>query len=457
MMCNILMKNVISVIDMGAQADTDGNQTAAFQKALDEVWLNGGGTVVVPAGEYRIGGLRIRSDTTLHLCSGAKLNGSRNPEDYMCLQNETLELLAPEQCTDAYWEPFVEGVKRSYAFMRPGGRWSNAMIRIVNARNVTIEGEPDSVIDGCDCYDGHGEEHYRGPHGISVHGCTNIRFAGYTIQNAGNWGHCIFDTSGIEMERVTVLAGHDGIHLTSCENVRIHNSRFCTGDDCVAGFNNIDLEVADCELNTACSALRLGGTNVLVHKCHIFGPGKFFFRGSLSEEEKRNGARAHVPHRMNMLSLFTYYADFSVDITCQPGNIRIEDCTVEHADRFMHYNFSGSERWQANRPLKNITFQNISATGIKMPLLAYGSADVPLDMAMENVSITFDPACAGISFLHAANYARIVLDNVSVDLSAAQALVKTWSRGGTIEMKQVAYPGEKTVVYTEESFVCQTI
>ena len=83
MMCNILMKNVISVIDMGAQADTDGNQTAAFQKALDEVWLNGGGTVVVPAGEYRIGGLRIRSDTTLHLCSGAKLNGSRNPEDYM--------------------------------------------------------------------------------------------------------------------------------------------------------------------------------------------------------------------------------------------------------------------------------------------------------------------------------------------------------------------------------------
>lgn len=92
-----------------------------------------------------------------------------------------------------------------------------------------------------------------------------------------------------------------------------------------------------------------------------------------------------------------------------------------------------------------------------MPLLAYGSADVPLDMAMENVSITFDPACAGISFLHAANYARIVLDNVSVDLSAAQALVKTWSRGGTIEMKQVAYPGEKTVVYTEESFVCQTI
>ena len=39
------MKNVISVIDMGAQADTDGNQTAAFQKALDEVWLNGGGTV----------------------------------------------------------------------------------------------------------------------------------------------------------------------------------------------------------------------------------------------------------------------------------------------------------------------------------------------------------------------------------------------------------------------------
>lgn len=94
---------------------------------------------------------------------------------------------------------------------------------------------------------------------------------------------------------------------------------------------------------------------------------EIFRRGSLSLEEKISGAEAHRPHRVNMLSVFTYYADFSVEIPEQPGNIVITDCTVENVDRFLHYNFSGNERWQAHRPLASVRFSGINATGIGLP------------------------------------------------------------------------------------------
>lgn len=64
-----------------------------------------------------------------------------------------------------------------------------------------------AVIDGCDCYDEMGEEHYRGPHGVNMHRCRKLYFSGYTIQNAGNWAHTLFECQDIHAENVTMLAG----------------------------------------------------------------------------------------------------------------------------------------------------------------------------------------------------------------------------------------------------------
>ena len=448
----------ISVLDTGAVANTEQLQTAAFQKALDTAFEWGGATVTVPAGKYRIGGLRLRSNTTLHLLSGAQLYGSRDVQDY-CILPDQLEPLPEAWCTDKCWEPFVKGVQRCYDFMKPGGRWGNALIRAIGAENVAIIGEKDTLLDGRDCYDELGEEKYRGPHGISMHHCRNITLKGYTIANTGNWAHCIFDSENLHMDGVTAIAGHDGIHMTSCRNMVIENSEFYTGDDCVAGFANVNVAVSHCACNTACSGMRFGGTNAYISDCRFFGPAKYFFRGSLSLEEKISGARAHMPHRTNMLSVFTYYADFSVDIPVAPGNIVIENCTVSNVDRFLHYNFSGNERWQSHRPLRSVRFENITADGIRMPLTAYGSPDTPLDLALANVSVTFDPAVENTAFLHAAYYDRIVMENVRVDKKPDAPLIKSWTKGGETVMRNVSYeaPEQEMLQYTEEPFVCKSI
>lgn len=449
----------ISVWETGAVPGSGALQTAAFQAALDAVWKAGGGIVEVPAGRYEIGSIRLRSHTTLYLRANAELYGSRDPEDYRILPNEQLEPLREDWKTEKCWEPFVKGVPRCYDFLKPGGRWGNAMIRAIDAEDIAIIGEPGAVIDGRDCYDPKGEESYRGPHGISMHHCRGITLRGYTIRNTGNWAHCLNDSRNILMDGVTVLAGHDGIHCTSCENLRIQNSEFYTGDDCIAGFGNINTLVSGCVCNTACSGLRFGGTNALIRDCKFFGPAKYFFRGSLSLEEKINGAQAHRPHRVNMLSVFTYYADFSVEIPEQPGNIVITDCRVEQVDRFLHYNFSGNERWQSHRPLASIRFSHIDARGIGMPLTAYGSGDVPLDLCLKDVKASFREDAGSTPFLHTANFDRIVLEDVEIRKRCDAPLIKSWTKGGSLIFRNVRYgvPESQWVCYTDEPFVCKSI
>ena len=382
---------------------------------------------------------------------------------------DEIEPLSEQEKTDQIWMPVRE--RPSYDFMKvPGGRWSNGLIRAIGAHDIAIIGDENAVIDGMDCYDAQGEERYRGPHAISFHQCENIRLSDYTVRNSANWAHALFSCKDIQISQVTVLAGHDGVHLTTCDHTKITDCSFFTGDDCVAGIDNIDLIVADCEMNTACSAFRLGGTDILIQRCRMFGPARYLFRGSLSREEKadcapsrtRKEAEEAGKYRYNMLSAYTYYADFSREIRKQPGNINMEDCLVEHVDRLLHYNFSGNEPWQNNRPLKDITFRRVSASGVLRPLVAYGDENEKLIFEMEDCDIQFQEEAAIDSFLQACNYEKIMLQDVTITNLKKSPCLLIWSKG-KVFLEQVKADGQslleedKIIKEADRPFVCKSI
>ena len=62
------------ITDFGAVV-SDALQTEAIQKTIDTCFLAGGGRVVVPAGAFRTGCIRLRSNVTLYLESGPELSG----------------------------------------------------------------------------------------------------------------------------------------------------------------------------------------------------------------------------------------------------------------------------------------------------------------------------------------------------------------------------------------------
>lgn len=445
----------VDITDFGARC-TGELQTGNIQAAIDYCFKNGGGEVVVPQGDFMCGGVRLRSGVHLHLLENAHLIGSRDPEDYMGFIEDKVEPISDQDITDTLWLPVEQ--RKTYDHMNAAAsRWNNALIRAIDAHDISVTGEKGSYIDGRDCFDEKGEENYRGPHAINFHRCKDVRLTGYEVRNSANWANCLFDCENIFVSGIKVIAGHDGIHMTSCKNISIKDCAFYTGDDCIAGIDNRNVEIEHCIMNTACSALRFGGVAVNIKNCEMFGPAKYLFRGSLSDEEKREGVCASYSHRYNMLSAYTYYADYSREIVNSPCDVMIENCSVRNTDRLIHYNFSGNERWQRNKPLRSITIKNIQASGIRLPLNVYGSSDIPVIVDISDSNIGFGENEGG--FMNLCNYEAVKLENTKISHLKSSALIKKWSNQGQIVLKKVEYDPEiKQISETaDEEFVCAPI
>lgn len=454
----------VSVAQFGAFPNTNEFTSDNIQQAIDYCFKNGGGTVVIPTGIYRVKGIRLRSNVTLYLKEFAMLLGSKDYKDYFVLDDDELEPFPKELLDDTDWVRLTGEPKR-LKFHKYGSRWHNAMIRAYGAKNISIIGERGSIIDGDNCFDGGGEEKYRGPHGIGFINCENVVLKGYTMRNTGNWAHEIQNTNNILIENVICIAGHDGVHMTSCEDVVIRNCDFATGDDCVAGFDNKNIVVEGCKLNTACNVFRMGGTNILIHSCEVTAPPKYLFRGSMSYEEKQGNIMSNDAEfakdftRANTLSLFTYYADASVNIKNFATNIIVRDCKVSGTQRFLHFNYSGNEPWQNNMPLFDIKFENIVAENIEMPLTAYGDKGNPFKLTLSNIDFSFKKGYEKNPFMHVANFDKITLKNINVRNAEGDCLIKTWTKDGEIEFINLNcdIPKEKLVKFTEEEFKCSWI
>jgi len=270
----------VSILEFGATPNADGLQNTFIQNAIDHCFLNGGGEVVVPSGKYLVSGIRLRSNVTLRLLSGANLVGSRKIEDYRVLLDEDAIEPLPERIMPEIRKPQDETDLRMYYC---------AIIHIYAANNVAIIGEKGAVIDGQNCYNPNGEEGFRGPHCINVLKSSSVTFKGYTAQHAGGDTHCIWASKNLLCEHLTLLGGNNGISLYKTKKITVRYCDISTGNDCFVGFNNHDVFIEDNELNTSCNCFRFAGTNVTIRHCNAQGPGKYGHRLTMPKQALIDG------------------------------------------------------------------------------------------------------------------------------------------------------------------------
>ena len=251
------------ITDYGVLPDSQELQTRKFQAVLD-LCRAGGGRVVLPRGRYYTAALRLWSDTTLYLESGAELYGSDDCDDYEVFEiPEHVQMRSDMELISQYYK---------------GKTWETYRRAIISAygeRNIAIIGEAGAVIDGRNCYDPNGEENYRGPHAIFLTCCENVHLEGYTVRHSGNFLHEANNCRNLTMRRVTCLGGSDGIHLHCTEDAVIEDCVFKTGDDCIAGINIKNLQVRHCVFNSSCNLFRIGGVNIHIEDVYAYGPGYY--------------------------------------------------------------------------------------------------------------------------------------------------------------------------------------
>ncbi len=374
--------NEYIITDYGVIPGKAELQTKEIQAVLD-FCKEGGGKVIIPAGNYRVSSLRMWSDTTLYLCSGARIEASEVCEDYEVFPvPEGVELRTDMEMITQYYEN------------RPWETYRRAILSVYGGKNIAVIGEPDSHIDGMHCADPEGEEGYRGPHGIFITNVDGIEFRGYSIENCGNFMHQIDNCRNLTMTNVSCIGGSDGIHLHYCTNVLIEDCLFHTGDDCIAGINMEHVTVRNCELNTSCDVFRAGGSHILVENCKIWGPGIYPHRMTIVPNRHTDAVRDRkndLPQsagRHNVVSVWIHFASTNFPNPEPYHDVVFRNCTIDDVDLFLHYHadegtlYSGTHLGEL--ALENVTFTKLGETSDVV-----ASTEEPLTVTLKNVKASF--------------------------------------------------------------------
>jgi len=204
--CATASREPLNVRAFGAAGDGATKDTAAFQKALDSCAAANGGEVLVPAGNYLIGSIQLKSATTLRLEKGANLLGSPDLDDYPVIK--------------VRWEGHWIDGHRALIFAQDA-----AHIRIVGPGKIS--GNPALG----------GRAMPRRPVIIEPINCQDVRLEGFATEHKSMWSihpTCCDQVTAKNLLIRSTGGNGDGIDVDSCRHVRIENCDIATGDDCIA-------------------------------------------------------------------------------------------------------------------------------------------------------------------------------------------------------------------------------
>lgn len=332
---------VYNIKDFGAKGDGQTLDTIAVQTAIDLCHKENGGTVMVPAGDFVIGTIELKSNVTLHLANQGRLLGSAKKEDYSA----------------------GKGV--------PAGNGNIVMIYAANATNVSIQGRGTIDGNGTAFFTGQGDNtgpnsqgggYFDRPHLLIFYKCYNLllRDSFYTKSAY----HCfrILNCEQVNIDGVKIYnrvnKNNDGFHFNNCKYVHIVNADVrCQDDACALFGSNQFVTVTNCSFSTRWSIFRFGSgeaQNITVSNCLI-------------------------------------YETYGCPIKISAGNARLENLSfsnivMRNVTGPIGIGFSGSAKRGPNdktptttQPtfVRNIAFNGIRATVVPVPI---NHPDIPFDV-----------------------------------------------------------------------------
>ena len=242
------------IVAYGAKADTTVLSTKALQQAIDDCTKAGGGRVVVPTGQYKIGSIVLKSDVHLYLEQGATLFGSTDLKDYQPMksdyvslrtQTSTIQLIYADKVKNVVIDGFgtIDGRGRSFKKLswNDEGITRPHLIRFIQSEDITIK---DVTLRNSGCW----MQHYLA--------CDRVRIENIKVFNRNNYNNDALDIDGcheVIVKGVMADSDDDGITLKStsprlCENIRISDcviSSHCNavklGTETNGGFRNINI------------------------------------------------------------------------------------------------------------------------------------------------------------------------------------------------------------------------
>jgi polygalacturonase len=232
------MAEEYNILDFGAVKNE--KSTVAIQKAVDHCFEKGGGTVVVPAGNFITGTIVLKSRINLHLQSGAVLEGSLDLDDYISTFR-THGMIFSEDAVDVSITGEGTIHARGIEFYDPTQNHTYPEFE----KDLTRQ-KQDYMPDGEFYTDGPIKRLPKPGMTITFYHCSQVRLKDFILKDTPSWAIRLAYCDDVLVDGISILnnlliPNSDGIHCTVSRNVRIANCDIRAGDDAII-FTGFPLE-----------------------------------------------------------------------------------------------------------------------------------------------------------------------------------------------------------------------
>lgn len=378
----------------------------SIQRAVDKCAREGGGTVVIPSGEWRTGPIHLKSNVNLHMSDGAVIVFSEKFKDYLPVVFTRWEGMECYNYSPLIYAINCENIAVTGrgTLIGNGKHWWHWKEIQKKAAEELCYAELNSVPIEERVY-GTVEAALR-PSFIQTVKCKNVRLEDFTIKDGPQWTiHPVY-CENVVVRNVTVLThgpNTDGLNPDSCSNVLIDGCTFDTGDDCIAinsGMNEdgkrVDIpcrnvEIKNCTMKGGHGGLVIGSAvsggvgNIYAHDCKITGT----MQGIRLKSMRGRGG----------------YIDKVIF-----DNITINDVTDQAIQINMFYEFSTVQPKNSDATVcKNIEIRNVRGKGAKIAVKINGLPEEKLkNILLENICLEADKT------IECSNVEKLQLKNVEL-------------------------------------------
>jgi polygalacturonase len=408
------------ITKFGAAGDSRFDCTAAFEKAISTCNTAGGGTVLVPRGEFLTGAIHLKSNVNLHIAEGGTIRFTRDPAScpVVLTRWEGVELMN--------FSPFIYALEEENIAITgkgtidgnadcehwwpwKGGRtdptgtipcqWKGTGPTQQDDRNHLFEMAEKGVPVAERIF---GPGHYLRPNLIQAYRCKNVLVEGVTLINSPMWEVHPVLCKNVTVRGLTINSSgpnNDGCNPESSADVLIENVSFNTGDDCIAikSGRNADgrrinvpsqnIIVRNCHMKNGHGGVSIGSEisggvhDVFVENCKMDSP-----RLESALKIKNNAVRGGLIERIYARNIDVgqvWSAGLSIDFNYEEGaagkftpvvrDVEVKNLTTQKAKYALYL------RGFSNAPITGVRLSDCDFEGVEKQNVVENVKDVSLD------------------------------------------------------------------------------
>lgn len=385
------------ITDFGAVQGDKEATAAAIDAAITAANEAGGGTVVVPEGEWLTKTLHYKSNVNVYVTKGAKLLFSGEPKDYLPAVHTTWEgmecynyspLIYAYECENVALtgQGTVEAIMDVWRtwFPRPRGHMNSLKeLYMLAAYDKPVE----------DRYMVNDSANFR-PHFIQFNRCNRVLMDSIHVRNSPFWTIHPYMCKDVLIQNIDVYAhGHntDGVDPEMTQNIIIQNSVLDQGDDAIAikaGRNQDAWRLSTPTKNLVIrnllvknghqliaigSELSGGIENVYVTDCELSEKCNLFHLMFIKTNERRGGYVKNI-HMNNIKAAYMREGILGIETdvlyqwrdlvpTVERRLTQISDVYLSNFDT-NEMKFIANIQGEAELPIQNVSMTNIKAANV---------------------------------------------------------------------------------------------